>query len=244
MIVRVRCYHNMKAERSHDPVDLLLEHITQATPDDLDELARMQETVAGLVVEQPLGKAPEYICGVDVSYSGDEFVASAIVMDASDGSIREENHIKGVARFPYISGFFAYREVGALFDAVRGLQKSPDLVFCDGNGKLHPRRCGVACYLGILLRMPVIGISKKPPKGVSSEKLSAERGSSIRINGSGIGDGIALRTQTDTKPIYASVGNMISIECIIDLTLSQCIYRIPEPIRKADQESRARISGH
>lgn len=241
MIFRARCCHKMEAD--HQFVDLLLKHISQATPDDLGELARMQEAAADLVVEQPLGKIPEYICGVDVSYSGDAFVASAVVIDASDGGVKEENHVKGVAGFPYIPGFFAYREVGVLFDAVRGLRKRPGLVFCDGNGKLHPRRCGVACYLGILLRAPVIGISKNPPKGVGSEGLSTKRGSWISISGNGVGEGVVLRSKANIKPIYASVGNMISNDCIVDLTLRQCVYRIPEPIRKADQESRARISG-
>lgn len=142
----------------------------------------------------------------------------------ADGRVEEDSYVTGRAGFPYIPGYFAYREVWALFHAVQGLRKRPDVVLCDGNGRLHQRRCGVACYLGILLAAPVIFVSKNPPRGVNVERLAVERGSWVDLQGYGIGEGVALRTQSEIKPICVSVGNMISNDGIIDVTLAQCFY--------------------
>lgn len=35
-----------------------------------------------------------------------------------------------------------------------------DLLFIDGNGLLHPRKCGLACYIGVKSGIPTIGVAK------------------------------------------------------------------------------------
>ena len=37
----------------------------------------------------------------------------------------------------------------------------PDIIMVDGNGVLHPRRCGLASHLGVVLDVPTIGVGKK-----------------------------------------------------------------------------------
>ena len=62
--------------------------------------------------------------------------------------------------FPYVPGFFSFREIPVLLAALRKLKKMPDLLFCDGQGYAHPRRMGLATHLGILLDSPTIGCAK------------------------------------------------------------------------------------
>lgn len=36
----------------------------------------------------------------------------------------------------------------------------PDVLLVDGNGVLHPHRCGLACHIGIQTGIPSIGVAK------------------------------------------------------------------------------------
>lgn len=36
----------------------------------------------------------------------------------------------------------------------------PDIVFVDGNGRLHPRGAGLACHLGVVTGLRTIGVGK------------------------------------------------------------------------------------
>lgn len=36
----------------------------------------------------------------------------------------------------------------------------PDVLFVDGNGKLHPRGAGLACHLGVATGLRTIGLGK------------------------------------------------------------------------------------
>jgi len=49
----------------------------------------------------------------------------------------------------------------------------------------------------------------------------------------------ALKTAKDTKnPMYISIGHKISLDTAKKVVLKCCKYRVPEPIRHADQISR------
>ena len=49
---------------------------------------------------------------------------------------------------PYIPGYLCYREGPAMVEAYNHLEKKPDMLLCDCNGILHPRRIGAASYVG------------------------------------------------------------------------------------------------
>lgn len=103
--------------------------------------------------------------------------------------------------------------------------------------------------------LPTIGIGKNflviddgPTLQMHHVKTEAKRrlmkrGHVLTLEGaSKIIYGAAVRT-TDSapNPIFISQGHRISLETAIQITLSCCRYRIPEPIRRADQDSRAYI---
>lgn len=66
---------------------------------------------------------------------------------------------------PYISTFLAFREIQFLERLVRKQMSSrteltPFAILVDGNGIFHPRRAGIACFLGVRTGIPTIGIGK------------------------------------------------------------------------------------
>ncbi|CCW66936.1 unnamed protein product [Phytomonas sp. Hart1] len=107
---------------------------------------------------------------------------------------------------PYISCFLAFREVQPiieLFDRVRGALEEkgwmPQLLLVDGCGVNHPRRCGLASHLGVLLNLPTIGCSKNMLSvgGLSREDVESYfrtvAGESPSGNAQSEGDGGAKR---------------------------------------------------
>lgn len=66
---------------------------------------------------------------------------------------------------PYICTFLAFREIPALVPLLGELRRSfpqfmPQLIFVDGNGVHHPRRCGLASHFGVVCDVPTIGVAK------------------------------------------------------------------------------------
>ena len=146
--------------------------------------------------------------------------------------------VRGKARFPYVPGLFAFRELPALVEALERLTVTPDLLVCDGYGLAHPRGFGLACHLGVLTGLPAIGVGKTHFVGTHDAPDPA-RGAwtPIELDGSTVGR--ALRTQSNVKPVYVSQGHRITLDtaCAEVLRLSP-YHRLPEPIRKADHLAR------
>jgi deoxyribonuclease V len=139
--------------------------------------------------------------------------------------------------FPYVPGLLSFREIPALLAALAKLKRIPDLLFCDGQGYAHPRRLGLASHLGVLLDKPSIGCAKSILIGVHGA-LKQKAGNWTALvdqNGANETIGAALRTRDGVRPIYVSVGNRVTLETAIRLTLSVVDgYRIPRPTREAD----------
>jgi deoxyribonuclease V len=136
-------------------------------------------------------------------------------------------------KVPYITGFLSFREAPVMLRAVRLLGKLPDIIMVDGNGIAHPRRMGLATYIGVILNARTVGCAKNPiysffmPGGKRGEHT-------LYYDPNGSKVGYCLRTQNQIKPVFVSPGNKIGFERARDLVLSCSRYRIPEPLRQAD----------
>jgi deoxyinosine 3'endonuclease (endonuclease V) len=111
---------------------------------------------------------PELYGGTDVSFPAsddEEAVAVYVVIDQRTMKVVFQSHSYFTLNVPYIPGFLAFREICPLEHLVLQQiqnypQFTPKAILVDGNGILHPRHAGVACFLGTRTDIPTIGIGK------------------------------------------------------------------------------------
>ncbi|HET7148752.1 MAG TPA: endonuclease V, partial [Candidatus Nitrosopolaris sp.] len=60
----------------------------------------------------------------------------------------------------YVPSFFMLRESEVILNILKPLKNRFDLLLIDGHGVLHPRRCGLASYVGGIIDRPTIGFAK------------------------------------------------------------------------------------
>jgi deoxyribonuclease V len=113
----------------------------------------------------------------------------------------------------------------------------------DGHGLAHPRRFGLACWVGVKTGVPAIGCAKRTLLQYSGE-VERTRGNYLLIEDKDEILGAVLRTQDGVKPVFVSPGHKISLQTAIQVVLRLAPrYRIPDPLRVADQSARACARG-
>ena len=147
----------------------------------------------------------------------------------------------------YVPGYFCFREGPPLLAMVRRLQADgladPALLVIDGHGIAHPRRFGIACWLGLACRLPTLGCAKQTLVPYEGEP-APERGAAHPVCVDDELRGWVLRTQDGVKPIFVSPGHRISYSTCSHVVMQLAgPYRVPDPVRFADQAARARARG-
>ncbi|HLN35244.1 MAG TPA: endonuclease V [Nitrososphaeraceae archaeon] len=171
------------------------------------------------------------VCGIDVSYKDLNAFCSAVIVNKNTLEIIEIANKKSIAKYSYIPGLFMLREAKPLLRTLRLLKNKFDLVLIDGHGILHPRKCGLASYIGIMIDKPTIGVAKTLLCGSIMENDYVEYNKTI------LGYKIS---KNNKKNVYVSVGHKISLETAIDIIkkLTKKTEFIPEPLRIADINSK------
>ena len=200
----------------------------------LPEARALQVRMAGLVREEDARTAARLVAGVDVAYGGEGGNAHAAVAlwDVTSGRVVETATASAESSFPYVPGFFAWRELPAVLAAFDRLGRRPDVVLVDGHGRAHPRRCGLACVVGLALDLPTAGCAKSVLVG-SFCGPAPERGACVPLLNRGETIGAVLRTRTGVRPVYVSVGHRITLESACGVVLVASRFRLPEPLRVA-----------
>ncbi|KKL50305.1 hypothetical protein LCGC14_2306810 [marine sediment metagenome] len=177
------------------------------------------------------------IAGVDCAFldGGRLIVAAAVMCDAGTMETIATGHVIRPCRFPYVPGLLSFREAPAVIAAIKRLGRAPDLLMCDGQGMAHPRRLGLACHVGLWLDLPTIGVAKSRLCG-EHRPVGRRRGCRAQLRDGKDVIGAVVRTRTDVKPLYVSVGHRVSLADSIAWTL-RCTrgLRLPEPARRADR---------
>lgn len=176
-----------------------------------------------------------WVAGVDVSYQrrADRFHGAVVLLDMATDTIVETATASQAGAFPYIPGLLSFRELPALLEAFRRLQRRPELILVDGQGIAHPRRFGLASHLGLWLDLPTIGCAKSRLCG-EADLPGEKRGewTSLLLDDHPVG--AVLRTRDRVRPLYISPGHRIGIDRAVTEVL-RCGrgYRLPEPTRQA-----------
>ncbi len=202
-------------------------------------------------------KSIKIIAGADISYYRENDIeygiACAVNWNIENESVEESSFKKDIIKFPYRPGFLGFRESSLLAKVISKLQKRPDLVLCDGHGKIHPQRFGEAVHLGFALNLSTVGIAKKPFIGYSkwneierikgkktpvwAEKLESKTG---RLSDELLGYAVCLKNCA--KPVFISEGYKINLDTAMTICLvSTRDHRQPEPLYLADHLSREKV---
>jgi deoxyribonuclease V len=197
----------------------------------------LQRNLSGKVIKEDRFEEVKWIAGVDVAYDEqrNEQFAAAVVLDALSFEVIEFSIAQEAVKFPYIPGLFSFREIPTIAKALMKLKTVPDLIVCDGQGVAHPRRFGLACHLGVIFDIPSIGCGKTRLLGTADDPGS-NRGDSSPLIDNGETVGCVLRTQTKIRPIFVSVGHLVSLKTACDWIIKLTPkFRLPETTRQADQ---------
>ena len=166
------------------------------------------------------------IGGCDCAYVNNTVIAAIAVCDDKLRLI--EKQTAAVENdFPYLSGLLYYREGRAMEEAFAKLKQKPDILLVDGNGTLHPLRCGLASQLGVKLDQPTIGVAKTRLLGEEDEAGNIKVGNEII--------GAEVKLKEHSKPLYISVGHSISLQTAVDIVhkTTKHPHKLPEPLHLA-----------
>jgi deoxyribonuclease V len=204
----------------------------------LAKAIKIQEKLASKVILEWAGGFVDYVAGADSGYDPKEQKIGAVivVMTTPECEVVEVARAFRKVPMPYIPGFLGFREGPAFIDAFRKLKQRPDVTLLDGNGIAHPRKMGLASYVGVVLDVPTIGCAKSPffPFSLPGER----RGTFTHLkNNAGERVGFCLRTRAGVKPVFVSPGHRVSFYQARKTVLDCARFRVPEPLREAHRLS-------
>lgn len=198
---------------------------------------RQRELAARVIDRDDLRLPPGLVAGVDAAFpdKGRTTRAAAVLMRFPQLETVDEVVHEQATELPYIPGLLSFRELPAILGALERLAVPPELVLCDGQGRAHPRRFGIACHLGVATGLATIGVGKSRLCGQHDEP-GPEKGASVDLVDGDELIGRVVRTRSRVRPLYLSVGHRVSLATAVDLVLA-CTprYRLPEPVRRADR---------
>jgi deoxyribonuclease V len=184
-----------------------------------------------IILKDRLPKKIRLVAGVDVAYSNGVSIGAAAVLDYDSLSLVEQQTATCKTLIPYIPTLLSFREIHPAVLSIRKLKTQPDLFMVDGQGFAHPYRCGFASHLGLVIGKPTIGVAKSRLIG-KVEKTATGDVSFLRDRNEIVG--AVISTKQGAKPVYVSVGHMISLSTTVRI-VKECTRnnRIPEPLAMA-----------
>ena len=193
-----------------------------------------------IILEDRLSQKIRTVAGVDVSYVGNMGIGAVTVLDYESLELLETQVATCQVKMPYIPTLLSFREIPPAMAGIKKLKIQPDVFLVDAQGLAHPYRCGFASHLGLVIGKPTIGAAKSrligTPVEMEGETFLVDKGEII---------GAVVTTKQCAKPIYVSIGHMVSLETAIKIVKHCARSRIPEPLLQAHKlvtEQRIRLA--
>lgn len=200
----------------------------------VEDLVRAQEAAARrLSLEDAFEKPVTAVAGVDVSFLDDRAFAAAVVLDYASAAVLEQHVALSEGLPPYLPGLLVFREGPAAVKAVRALGTPFQVLLVNAHGLAHPRRCGAASHLGLLLGISTIGVAVSLLCGsVVGTPRRAGEWLPLECNGQVVG--AAGIPAPGLRPIYVSPGHRISLRSSVEIASGLLRgRRLPEPLAVA-----------
>lgn len=191
--------------------------------DDYTKLEEEQIELAKKVIKQDKFSKLELIGGMDVGFDKDKIFCSIVVCGYKDMNVVEEQSLSKDCKIRYIPGFRAQREIGIMIDTFKKLRHKPGVLLINASGTLHPRKCGLASHLGIMLDQPVIGVTKNLLCGKNKDSY-------IILDNDVVGRVILIKEKI--KPLFVSIGHRVSLDKSVEI-VKNCMrktHKLPEPL--------------
>lgn len=195
----------------------------------VEKARRLQLELAKKVIkEDQLPPSLKLVGGVDVSYAEDAAFAAVAVLNYENMKLVEAKCNAVKVRFPYVPTLLSFREAPAILSVLKKLESTPDVYLIDGQGVAHPYGFGLASHVGVITKVPTIGVAKSRLFG----KVTKRKPYSALISKGNEVVGVALTTKASRRPIYVSVGHMVSLNRAVEI-VKHCIkdgYQTAKPI--------------
>ena len=198
------------------------------------------------------------VVGVDQAFRTDRGDAPDAAVSAAvafrGGDVIEYATATTPLAVPYVPGLLAFREGGPILAALDELDAAPDLLVCDGSGRIHFREAGLATHVGVVRDVPSVGVAKRllcgepdeptgeRPAGWRTPIRAADAVSTAEPE-TVIGHAVQSRQYPNSRrvnPLYVSPGHRVAAGTAADLVAALCAgYKLPEPTRVADAAAAA-----
>jgi deoxyribonuclease V len=187
-----------------------------------------------IIFEDILPEKIRFIAGVDVAYAREMSIGAVAVLDYDSLKLVESQIALCKTRFPYIPTLLSFREIPPTVLSIKNLRMQPDIFIIDGQGFAHPYGCGFASHLGLVIGRPTIGVAKSRLFGKAERTETGDEVAFLKNKGKVVGAIVTIKR--GCKPLYVSVGHMVSLETAIKI-VKHCTqnHRIPEPTLRAHE---------
>jgi deoxyribonuclease V len=187
-----------------------------------------------IVLKDMLPKKIRLVAGVDAAYVKDLSIGAVAVLDYTSLELVESQIALCKTRFPYVPTLLSFREMPPTVLSIKKLRLQPDIFLVDAHGFAHPYRCGFASHLGLVIGKPTIGVAKSRLFGKVEDARGKRDVALLKHDNEVIG--AVVTTKRGCKPVYVSVGHMVSLETAVKI-VKHCARRnrVTEPILKAHE---------
>ncbi len=193
---------------------------------DFKELKEIEKRILeGVKLEDSFSDS-KTIAAFDLGYIGKIYKCAAVIMDVETKEVIEKKEIEGEEVMPYSPNLVAFREGPVIINTYRELKNKPEILMIKGIGVLHPKKVGLASYVGVMLNKACFGVSKELSFGVLEED---------RIIFNKELRGFAVKAKPYAKPVYVTPGHRISINSAVEITkkLIDSQFKLPLPLHLA-----------